>query len=112
MKLRIICAALNEGWKPQFTEDEERWYPWFTLWTEEGLSKKSGKWKTDRHLMPMDDYPGDYAGFASAASSHLPLRATSDIGCHLCLKSESLATYCGKQFIEIWADFNLIRKQS
>ena len=29
LKLRIIAAALNEGWKPQFTEDEERWYPWF-----------------------------------------------------------------------------------
>ena len=37
MKLRIIAAALNEGWKPQFTEDEWRWYPWFTLWTEEEL---------------------------------------------------------------------------
>ena len=28
LKLRIICAALNEGWEPQFTEDEWRSYPW------------------------------------------------------------------------------------
>lgn len=27
LKLRIICAALNEGWEPQFTEDEWRYYP-------------------------------------------------------------------------------------
>lgn len=26
LKLRIITEALNEGWKPQFTEGERRWY--------------------------------------------------------------------------------------
>lgn len=26
LKLRIICAALNEGWEPQFTEDEWSYY--------------------------------------------------------------------------------------
>ena len=29
LKLRIICAALNEGWEAKFTEDEYRWYPWY-----------------------------------------------------------------------------------
>ena len=29
LKLRIITAALNEGWTPQFTEDEYRYFPWF-----------------------------------------------------------------------------------
>lgn len=29
LKLRIIVAALNEGWTPKFTEDEYRFYPWF-----------------------------------------------------------------------------------
>lgn len=40
LKLRIIAAALNEGWEPQFTTDEYRWYPWFTFWTEEELKEK------------------------------------------------------------------------
>ena len=50
MKLSIIAAALNEGWEPQFTEDEYRWYPWFTLWTEEELKEKSDEWKEEHKL--------------------------------------------------------------
>lgn len=50
LKLCIITAALNEGWKPQFTNDEYRWYPWFTLWTEEELKEKSEQWKKDHKL--------------------------------------------------------------
>ena len=34
LKLRIICAALNEGWVPTFGEDECRYYPWFYLYTQ------------------------------------------------------------------------------
>ena len=110
MKLRIIAAALNEGWEPQFTEDEWRWYPWFTLWTEEELSEKSEEWKADRHLISTGDYSEDYAGFASAYSSFAPSNANTNVGSRLCFKSEALATYCGKQFISLWADFNLIVK--
>ena len=112
LKLRIVCAALNEGWEPQFTEGEERWFPWFTLWTEEELSEKSDEWKADRHLISTGDYSGDYAGLAYADSFNSSSDTPASIGFRLCLKSEALATYCGKQFIELWADFNLIRKQS
>ncbi len=47
LQLRIIAAALNEGWEPQFTTDEYRYYPWFTLWTEEELAQKSEAWKKE-----------------------------------------------------------------
>ena len=110
LKLRIIAAALNEGWEPQFTEDEWRWYPWFTLWTEEELSEKSDEWKADRHLISTGDYSGDYAGFACACSADAPSSSVADVGSRLCFKSEALATYCGKQFISLWADFNMIKK--
>ena len=110
MKLRIIAAALNEGWEPQFTEDEWRWYPWFTLWTEEELSEKSDEWKADRHLISTGDYSGDLAGFAYAYSYNSPSSTITYFGSRLCFKSEALATYCGKQFISLWADFNLIKK--
>ena len=111
LKLRIIAAALNEGWEPQFTEDEVRWYPWFILWTEEELSEKSDEWKADRHLISTGDYSGDLAGFAFADSSSVPSVTYSAFGSRLCFKSEALATYCGKQFISLWADFNLIKKK-
>ena len=39
LKLRIIVKALNEGWEPQFTEDECRYYPWFILYTREEYNK-------------------------------------------------------------------------
>lgn len=110
MKLRIICKALNEGWEPQFTEDEWRYYPWFTLWTEDELSEKSDEWKTDRHLISTGEYQTDYAGLVFAFSCNAPSRANAGIGSRLCLKSDTLAVYCGKQFINIWADFCLIRK--
>lgn len=110
LKLRIICAALNEGWEPQFTEDEWRYYPWFTLWTEDELSEKSDEWKTDRHLISTGEYQTDYAGLVSASSLLAPSPTSAHIGSRLCLKSDTLAVYCGKQFINIWADFCLIRK--
>lgn len=110
MKLRIICAALNEGWEPQFTEDEWRYYPWNILWTEEELSEKSDEWKTDRHLISTGEYQTDYAGLACAGSNGAPSDADASFGSRLCLKSDTLAVYCGKQFINIWADFYLIRK--
>ncbi len=46
LKLRIITAALNEGWQPQFTEDEYRYYPLFWLLTEEELTDAQSKGKT------------------------------------------------------------------
>lgn len=110
LKLRIICAALNEGWEPQFTEDEWRYYPWFTLWTEDELSEKSDEWKTDRHLISTGEYQTDYAGLVCADSYSAPSSSAASFGSRLCLKSDTLAVYCGKQFINIWADFCLIRK--
>ncbi len=107
MKLRIICAALNEGWQPEFTENEWRWHPWFTLWTEEKLSGTNDEWKSKRVILPIDDYSGAYAGFVSAISYNAPSNANPNFGSRLCLKSEALATYCGKQFISLWADFYL-----
>lgn len=111
LKLRIICAALNEGWQPQFTEDEWRWYPWFYLYTDEELSEKSEEWKTSHALRMIGDrYHSDYGGLAFAYSYNAPSFSIAYFGSRLCLKSEALATYCGMQFIDIWADFILINR--
>lgn len=110
LKLRIVCAALNEGWEPRFTEDEERWYPWFCLWTDEELSQKSDEWKASHALISTEPYIGEWAGFAFAGSGYAPSSAAAYFGSRLCFKSKALATYCGKQFISLWADFNMIKK--
>lgn len=68
-RLVIIAAALNEGWEPQFTEEEWRWYPLHYLLTESELAEKSDDWKADRHLIMIGDkYQSEYAGFACAPS--------------------------------------------
>lgn len=110
LKLRIITAALNEGWEPQFTQDEWRWFPWHCLWTEEELAGKDEEWKQERHLRPMDNHKGECAGLAYAYSSDAPSYSGADFGSRLCFRTESLADYAGKQFIDLWMDFYLIRK--
>ena len=110
LKLRIITAALNEGWEPQFTEDEDRWYPWFVLWTEDELAGKSEEWKRDRCLTTMHYHRGEYAGLAFAYSHNAPSHSYADVGSRLCFKSDTLAEYAGKQFIQLWMDFYIIRK--
>jgi uncharacterized protein YutD len=110
LKLRIIVAALNEGWKPEFTEDEWRWYPWFYLYTQEELDDMEDLEKKDHRIIDTGDYQTEYAGFGSACSYYAPSIALAYFGSRLCLRSSELAVYCGKQFIKIWADYNLIRK--
>lgn len=70
LKLRIICAALNEGWEPQFTEDEWRYYPWFWLYTQKEINDMDEDEKTDRRLMSTGEYQTGHAGLACAS---LPL---------------------------------------
>lgn len=108
MKLRVICKALNEGWEPQFTEGEERWNPVFLLWSKEELSLMSDDQKAKRHLI--DRYLGDWAGFSYSVSENVIESYASNSASRLCLKSQQLADYCGKQFVNLWADFFLTKK--
>jgi hypothetical protein len=110
LKLRIIVAALNEGWKPEFTEDEWRWYPWFYLYTQEELNNMEDSEKKRHRIIIISNSQTKYKVFGSAASYYAPSNASACVGSRLCLRSSELAVYCGKQFIELWADYNLIRK--
>ena len=109
-KLRIITAALNEGWQPKFTKDEWRWYPWFYLYTEGELAGMDDEWKQSHTVIATGDYDTEYAGFASAYSDYAPSGTAAAFGSRLCYRSEALADYSGRQFADLWADFNLIRK--
>lgn len=110
LKLRIVCAALNEGWEPQHTEDEVRYYPWHWLYTQEEIDDMDNDECNDRNMMSVGEYETQYAGFAYALSDRAPSYSNAYIGSRLCLKSRDLAIYCGKQFIDLWADFKLIRR--
>lgn len=105
MKLSVICAALNEGWKPEYKKGEYRYMPWFWLFTKKEYENMSEKDKQDCVLFGGHAHGGANGGLVCAYSVHAPSSTNAYIGSRLCLKSSTLARYCGKQFAEIWADF-------
>ena len=80
-KMVVIVEALNEGWKPDWNDANERkCFPWF--------------WMSPSSFA----YLGSDFGFGSACAGS---------GSRLKLKSHELAEYCGKQFVDIWKDILL-----
>lgn len=104
LKLRIIVKALNEGWEPQFTEDECRYYPWFILYTREEYNKLDEEEKS--RVVCRSNYSAYALGGVSCAyASYGSSFASAAIGVRLAFKTSELAAYCGRQFLDIWADF-------
>lgn len=108
LKLRIICAALNEGWKPKFYKGEYRFYPWFRIYTKEEYEEleKSEK-KESRVVVRSSGSAYANGGVSYAGSGHDSAGVFADVGSRLAFKTKELAEYCGKQFTDIWADYML-----
>lgn len=109
-KLGIITAALNEGWKPDFTNDNEyRYYPYLCLWTKEELEEKDEAWKDDHNLQLWvgGGYSNDgaYCGLACASLYSAWSVADASLSARLAHKTEELAIYSGKQFTELWTNY-------
>ena len=104
LKLRIIVKALNEGWEPQFTEDECRYYPWFILYTGEEYNKLDEEEKS-RVVYRGNSYAAPYGGVSMSYASTDSSDTSTCIGVRLAFKTSELAAYCGRQFLDIWADF-------
>ena len=106
LKLRIIVAALNEGWEPQFVPGEYRWSPYFILYTKDEIDEMDEETKV--RVVYRSSYNAHANGGVSFAfSSHDAASVFAYIGSRLTFKSDELAEYVGKQFIEIYADFQL-----
>lgn len=81
-KLTIIARALNEGWTPNWQDpDEYKYFPWFNMTNP--------------------------AGFVYANTYTTATATITNIGSRLCLKTRELATYFGKQFEKLWAEYLL-----
>lgn len=108
LQLRIICAALNEGWEPKFNRDEYRYSPWFCLYTKEEYEKLEEGKKDESRVVFRSNYDANADGGVSyASSSSDSANVVAYIGSRLVLKTKELAEYCGKQFIYLWADYML-----
>lgn len=106
LKLRIVVAALNEGWEPQFVDGERRWAPYFVLFTNAELEKMNDKDKANICRVvgrsSLNALAGGGLAYAGAhyASSH----SITSSGSRLAFKNEKLAIYAGNQFIELYRD--------
>ena len=78
-KAVVITEALNEGWKPDWEDENQKKYIlWF--WTKS---------------------PSGFAfGVANCDYSYPCAGSTS----RLCFRTKALAEYAGKQFLDIWKD--------
>lgn len=104
LKLRIITAAINDGWEPKFTEDERRWSPWFYLYNEKEYSSFPDEKKqlcVGRAKKNAYAHSGLVCVYASSASS---LSGAGE-GARLAFESEEKALYAGVTFRNLWADF-------
>ncbi len=82
-KLIIIAKALNEGWTPDWYNDNwDKWFNWFNM-----SSSSSGRFSFD-------------------CSDHQ--LSVSHCGSRLCFKSEELADYAGNQFEDLYRDYFVI----
>ena len=102
MKLCIIAAALNEGWEHQLTKEKYRYYPCFYQYKQEEIDRmddeKKEIWLRGSHYC--------YGSNCGIAYSHCAWsHAQSVLSARLAVKSDELAVYFGKQFIDIWADY-------
>ena len=104
LKLRIIVAALNEGWEPKFTEDERRYFPWFHLYTKEQYDKLNDKIK-ECCVLRSGYYAGSYYGFVYCSAFFDDLDSSLAIGYQLAFRTRELALYAGKQFIKEYLDY-------
>lgn len=109
LKLRIITAALNEGWEPQFTEDEDRWYPYLVLWFKGELDDKSDEWKDERNLqVPVvvgSSTNGSLVGVSALDSDYDVSNSRTSDGSALVFRKSEIARFAGQQFSELWANY-------
>lgn len=99
LKLRIICEALNEGWKPKFDGEEYRHYPLFWIYTKEEYDELDEDEKKNCRVVGRS-YDNAYADMRVQASL-----SGAFCSSRLVFKTRELAEYCEKQFTDIWEDY-------
>ena len=106
LKLRIITAAINDGWEPKFTNDEKRWFPWFFIYTAEELKELSDD-ERKRVVGRAYYYASSVGGLVSSCAVGASSGSSTGGGVRLAFESEEKAVYAGRKFIAVYADYLL-----
>ena len=78
----LLCKSLNEGWTPDWEDDNVRkYYPWFVMGSSGFRFGGLANWYT-----------------------------YSNVGSRLCFKTSGLASYAGNQFKDLYKKFMIINK--
>lgn len=108
MKLETISRALwGKNFQP--TPDPEGrkmyYYPWFAFYTKQEMERMD---EDDRsYFLSANTGCGADAGFGSLYTFNRSSHATADIGVRLCQETEEKATYLGRKFIKLWAEYHM-----
>lgn len=102
-KLRIIVAALNEGWEPKFKEGEYRYFPWFYFYTKEEYDKLDDEEK-GRCVLRSGSHTFSYHGFVNCYAVYDASFSYAGNGSRLAFRTRELAEYAGRQFIGLYKD--------
>lgn len=108
MKLRIITAAINQGWTPDWkNENEYKYYPWFCLYTEDEYKEldEEAKERCCRVVGRSGSNADASGGLVCAYAYYASSDSYAYYGSRLAFKTRDLALYAGKQFINEWCDF-------
>lgn len=89
-QLIIIASVLNDGWEPDWNNDDQyKYYPWFDL-------------EEDKTVNP--------TGFRFYVSYYDITDTDASSGSRLCYKTRELSDYAGKQFADIYREMMVIPK--
>ena len=102
LKLRIVAAALNEGWTPDWGNMDQR--KWFYILTEQEYNDLEEEEKC-RVVGRASSNAYAYGGLVYASANYVSSSSSTYFGSRLAFKSSELAEYCAKQFGELWAAF-------
>lgn len=105
LKLRIVAAALNEGWTPDWgNKDQRKWYPWFYILTEQEYNDLDEEERC-RVVGRANNFANAGGGLVYALANNVSSHSSTVSGSRLAFKSSELAEYCARQFGELWAAF-------
>lgn len=101
LKMRIVVAALNEGWAPDFgKKGEYKWYPWFYILTEKEYNDldDDAKCRVGGRAFVNANANG---GLVYSYAYYVSANSYANNGARLAFKSKELAIYAGQQFGEL-----------
>ena len=105
MKLTIIVNALNEGWVPQFTKDEVRYFPFYWLYTKDEVDAMDDDQRSRLLSVGGDAHSGSICGLSASIAYDGFSYSNALLGARLAFKTRELALYAARQFVDIWAEF-------